>query len=105
MAIAVEFFSVIIRKITLEDKYLGGVIQYEKDCPNGSFKEDEDLTRVGFMNDIDLHVYCEGLIEKGMQFDDARHSSDDFVVVQQLQGFQWPVDWLELTNGYVSLKC
>ena len=52
MPILIEFINLIIRKSILEVKYLGGLEQFDKDIPNQSFREDEDLVRYGCMNGI-----------------------------------------------------
>jgi hypothetical protein len=101
MAVPIKFFSVIVPKHILEQKYDGGLAQYEADCPNRSLLIDNDLTRVGFMDDVALHNYCENLISKGLHFNEATKSSTDFVVVQRLQGKQWKADWLDVRDtGY-----
>lgn len=94
MAVPIEFFSVVVPKQVIQQKYKGGLEQYQKDCPNFTYIEDGYLTRVAFMDDVSLHHYCENLIRNGLHFDEANNSSIDFVVVQKLQGFQWAVDWL-----------
>jgi len=105
MAVLIEFFSVIVPKHILEQKYDGGLKQYKTDCPNKSFLSDQYLTRVGFMSDVLVHNYCENLISKGLHFDEATTSSKDFVVVQLLQGKQWTADWLEVGDtGLATYK-
>ena len=105
MAVPIEFFSVVVPKQVIQQKYDGGLKQYEADCPNKSFLSDQYLTRVGFMDDVALHNYCENLIRKGLHFDDSTTSSKDFVVVQLLQGKQWSADWLEVADtGYAVYK-
>jgi hypothetical protein len=103
MSVPIEFFSVVVPKLVLEEKYVDGLQGYKADCPNNSFLADTHITRVGFMSDTELHEYCEGLIRKGLHFNDVVNSSTDFVVVQNLIGFQWAVDWLEKDDeGFVS---
>ena len=98
MAVPIEFFSVVVPKDIIRQKYKGGMKQYKTDCPNTSYKEDKFLTRIGFMDDYILHVFCEGLIKSGLYFDEESNSSEDFVVVQRLQGLHWNVFWLDLTD-------
>lgn len=98
MAVLIEFFSVVVPKKVLQQKYDGGLEQYIKDCPNSSYKDDEHLTRVGFLDDVSLHRYCEGIISKGLHWDDETNSSTDFVVVQRIQGKGWKAKWLKLSE-------
>jgi len=103
MAIPIEFFSVFIPLNIIETKYPGGLASYQTDCPNGSFLKDRELTRVGFMNDVELHQYCMGLIQLGFHFDTDSNTSNEFVVVQNIIGCKWKVDWLKIDeNGYAS---
>ena len=98
MSVLIEFFSVVVPWEVKKRKYKGGLEQYNEDCPNMSYKSDGELTRVAFMDDVSLHHYCENLIKKGLQYNDVNNSSKDFVVVQLLQGNQWPADWLEIDD-------
>ncbi len=98
MAIPIEFFSVIVPKQVIQQKYDGGLDQYKADVPNASYKEDEHLTRVGLMDDLSLTFFCEKIISKGLHFHEAPNYSTDFVVVQQLQGKRWKAEWLNQTD-------
>lgn len=103
MAVPVEFLTIIIPIQILEDKYQGGLEQYKADVPNGSYVEDEYLTRVSFMSNIGLDKHCTNIISKGLQFDDNTNSSDDFVIAQLLQGLMWDCNWIEVSDaGYAS---
>jgi hypothetical protein len=94
MPVPIEFFSVVVPKQVIEQKYNGGLTQYITDCPNKSYQEDEYLTRVGFMSQEPLNKYCENLISNGFHFDNESNSSTDFVVVQSYLGKRWIADWL-----------
>lgn len=103
MSVPIEFFSVVVPLEVIQRKYIGGIEQYKDDCPNMSYKSDKELTRVAFMDDASLHHYCENLISKGLHFNEATASSNDFVVVQLLQGKQWSAGWLEVfSDGSAS---
>lgn len=105
MAIPIEFFSVVIPINVIKGKYQGGLEQYITDVPNGSYVEDEYLTRVGFMSETVLHKYCELLISKGLHYNNDTNYSTDFVVVQSLFGKKWDADWLRVDeNDWASFK-
>lgn len=98
MAVPIEFFSVVVPKSIIKEKYKGGLEQYKADCPNQSFLEDEYLTRVGFMSPHPLDKFCENLINNGLHFDEANFYSTDFVVAQRLFGKKWKSEWLSIDN-------
>jgi len=68
MAIVLECINVIVRKTTLEAKYPGGLAQYTVDCPNMTFREDEHLTRVGFMDGDEAHDFAKSLENNGLVY-------------------------------------
>lgn len=94
MAVPIEFFSVVVPKHIIQQKYIGGINKYIADCPNKSYLEDEYLTRVGFMSPQPLDKFCENLISNGLHFDEATFYSTDFVVAQSYLGKKWKADWL-----------
>jgi len=94
MAIPIGFYSVIVPKKVLENKYKGGLIQYKTDCPNSSYIEDEYLTRVGFLSRQALSRFCENIVANGLHFDEENIISEDYVVVQNLFGRNWAADWI-----------
>ncbi|MCO6499227.1 MAG: hypothetical protein J5I47_02490 [Vicingus serpentipes] len=99
MAVSIEFFSVVVPKQVIQQKYAGGLEQYKADVTNASYVDDEYLTRVAFMHPAPLDAFCETLIAKGLHFDEAKHFSTDFVVVQSLIGKRWITDWLILDQN------
>ena len=105
MAVPIEFFSVVVPKQVIQQKYKGGLVQYKADIPNASYVDDEYLTRVGFMDSKSLDEYCERLITNGLHFDELQQCSTDFVVVQSLIGKRWKVDWLIIDDeDWASLQ-
>ena len=67
MAVQITFFSMIIKKTTLDEKYSGGVAQYREDCPNQTYHDDDYLTCVAYMSGEDLFDYIDTVTHK------ARH--------------------------------
>lgn len=105
MAVPIEFFSVVITKQVIQQKYKGGLIQFKTDTPNASYVDDEHLTRVGFMDSKSLDEYCEKLIANGLHYDEVQHFSTDFVVVQSLIGKKWKAKWLYINDeDWATLK-
>ena len=64
MAVQITFFSVIIKKTTLDEKYPGGVQQYREDCPNQTYHEDAYLTCMAYMSEEDIFEYIEEVMAK-----------------------------------------
>ena len=97
MAVLVEAISIIIRRETIDEKYPGGVDQYIKDSPNGTFCMDEEITRVGFMSPDDVDAFIENL--ELLEFrcvNDGQY--EEIAVVEQLRGFTLPCEWLEILD-------
>jgi hypothetical protein len=94
MSVLAEAINVIVRRSTLERKYLGGVAQYERDCPNGTFCMDAQLTRVGFMAPPDVQAFVERLTRLGLVFHDGEQFVD-IAVVDEYQGPMAPCSWLQ----------
>jgi hypothetical protein len=97
MAILIEAISVVIRVETIEEKYPGGLIYYEKDCPNATFCADGFLTRVGFMTPDDVGTFIESLESHGFVVFDSEAEEEEFldlVVVDQMTGLTRPCKWL-----------
>lgn len=93
MGLPVEFFSLFIPRSVIEEKYPGGLKQYEADCPNGTFLVDEFLTRVAFMSPIEVDNYMTVLVAKGLEFDEEEPEAGDMVVITNFFGFHWKVPW------------
>ncbi|MCB9188384.1 MAG: hypothetical protein H6599_03785 [Flavobacteriales bacterium] len=98
MGVPIEFYSIIVPKKVLIEKYPGGVEQHKSNCPNTSYLDDEYLTRVGFMDYSAVANYCDNLIVKGLQWDDVNRRSDDFVVIQNPFGMSWRVEWVTINE-------
>ena len=47
MAVLIEAISVVIRRETIAEKYLGGLDQYIDDCPNNTLCIDEEIVGWG----------------------------------------------------------
>ena len=82
MAVPIEFFSVVVPKQVIQQKY-----------------------KVGFMDSKSLDEYCEKLIANGFHYDEVQHFSTDFVVVQSLIGKKWKAEWLYINDeDWATLK-
>ena len=88
-----EFFSLFILKSVVKKKYPGGLKQFKEDCPNGTYLEDEHLTRVAFMQPIEVDEYMTILVRKGLYFDEEQPEKGDMVVITNFFGFHWEVPW------------
>lgn len=93
MSIAIEFINLIVPKMILDEKYVGGVDKFKRDSPNKSFKEDDSLVRVGFMNYNDLYIFLDFVTSNGLEY--IEKSTTDFVIISVLSGASWEVDWID----------
>ncbi len=100
--IHLEFINLIIPKDILEAKYAGGLAQYRLDMPANSLTEDEHLTRFGAMDWNVIENVTEMIITHGLDFESGR--SDDFTVMEPLNGLTWHVDWIDITDNRCIYK-
>lgn len=98
-----EFYNLIIRQATLEEKYPGGIDQFKMDIPNSTFHADEYLATARFLKLEHITQFLEFLQEKGLHFNMEQFHSDDFVVLSFL-GFWWNCEWLETNVARCWLK-
>jgi hypothetical protein len=95
MAVLVEALSVIVQNRTIEEKYPGGMTAYWTDCPNGTFCNDEYLSRVGFTMPFDVQQFLNPLMGMGFRFVEEGESQE-IVVVDQEDGPTAPCRWLKV---------
>jgi hypothetical protein len=95
MSVLIEMYNVIVRIETLEQKYPGGAEAYQRECPNGTFRADEHLTRVGFMSMYDVESFVDCLEALGFVSYDGEKVVDIAVVEQGSTLFR-RCDWLEV---------
>lgn len=94
MSVLVEAISVIVRRSTLEQKYPGGLAQYQRNCPNRTFCADDTLTRIGFMAPEEAQAWIDHLQLHGL-VNLRGDTSIDVAIVHQVEGFLGLCDWLE----------
>jgi hypothetical protein len=58
MAVLIESDCVVVRNVTIADRYPGGMDAYRDDCPNATFCLDDHLCRVGFRVAQDAEVFA-----------------------------------------------
>jgi Flp pilus assembly protein TadD len=97
MGVLIECENVLIRNATVEQRLPGGMQEYERRCPNGTFCTDGLICRVGFMVPADAAAYIDHLASCGF----ARPTLDgspEVALINQVTGFVLPCDWLELNR-------
>ena len=104
MAIAMEFYNIVIPKAVIAANYPGGIDQYKKDC-GPAFLEDEYLTRGGAMNMFDVDHGIRHLQQFGIRYLDEQGKSVDIVVVDMQKGPMTPCDWIEFDDGMDRPRC
>jgi hypothetical protein len=100
MAVLIEAISVIVRRVTVEEKYPGGWAGFVTDVPNKTLCADESIARIGFMKPSDAESYLQKLEGLGFQYV-VDGSAQEIAVADQLHGLTAPCEWLEF--GYVGL--
>jgi len=97
MAVLIEALSVVVRVKTIEEKYPGGMIYYERDRPNATYCCDGLLTLVGFMTPDHVGGFIETLESHGFMVFDPYAEEEEFLdlaVVDQFTGPTRPCKWL-----------
>lgn len=97
MAVLVEALSVIVRKDSIESKFIGGKDAFLDLIPNTTFCYDDELARIGFMTPTDVEAFIENLEMHGLQFR-SPIGAVDIAVVDQLHGPTTDVSWLEVSQ-------
>jgi len=97
MGVLIEGENVVIRNSTVEQRLPGGMQEYERRCPNGTFCTDGQICQVGFMVSADAFTYIDYLESLGF----ARPTpagSPKVALINHETGFVLPCDWLELNR-------
>ena len=97
MGVLIEGENVVIRNATVEQRHPGGMQEYERRCPNGTFCTDGQICRVGFMATADAISYIDGLESLGFTRPTSE-GSPEVALITQGSGFVMPCDWLELNQ-------
>lgn len=93
MAVLVEAISVIVRRDSIDDRYVGGWGAFEQHVPNATLCTDGSLARVGFMGPPDAKAFIADLETAGLRFL-VDGVATDMAVVDQQQGLLNPCRWL-----------
>jgi hypothetical protein len=101
LAVLVEAISIIIKREALERLYPGGAVAYASDCPNWTYCEDGDLTRVGFMSPQDVAAHLHILESMGLRTLGPEGFAD-LAVVDQNEGPTRPCNWLAFGEHFAS---
>jgi hypothetical protein len=99
VAILLECCNVIVSKAVVAARYPGGVSGYRADCPNGTYTEDEHLTRVSFMGWQGVEAFVARLVAA------AGLVAADVAVVDTAGGPIGECDWLEWTCDGLGSRC
>jgi hypothetical protein len=105
MAIYCEAISVVVRKSTIVEKLHMQPYQLRARFPGGSYWEDENIVRFGFMAPQDAGLWIDALEDLGLTFVDEGPIDTvaiDIVVVDQLKGPTCTCPWIqsEIIDGY-----
>ena len=85
MAVLIEGISVVVRRDVIEQKYPGGIAQYEKDCPTGTFCADPNLTAIRFMIPKDVQPFIQSLERHGIKLLNGNEFAE-IAIVDMLSG-------------------
>jgi hypothetical protein len=95
MAVYSGAISVILRNSTMEACFHGGMNDFFRIVPNGTFCTDGQVSRVGFMVEADARVFFGQLVAAGVAQTQSELEGKVAVFVQGV-GFLNPCDWLEI---------
>ena len=95
MGVLIEGENVLTRNATVEQRFPGGMQEYERRCPNATFCTDGQICRVGFMTEADAVSYIDYLHGFGFARPTAE-GSPEVALIDHVAGFALPCDWLEL---------
>jgi len=97
MSVLVEAISVIIKVSAIEEKFPGGICNFEANIPSVPFCNDDELVMVKFMSPDDVGEYIATLEEHGLRYV-KNDVALDMVVADQRTGFLVACDWAEVGN-------
>lgn len=97
MPVFIHLSCLIVEKQTVEEKYTGGLAAFRNDYyiedEENYHQEDRLLFAIAAMDPDDFNL--EKLIEKGLHYDAAENTSNDFVIVERYGESQWTLPWLQ----------
>lgn len=96
MALYLHQFNLIVLKESVIQKYDGGLNSFRKDYEISTSEinqEDDRLFSLCQMNPEGFDI--AKLTEKGLEFDEARQHSDDFVILGRYFDNFWKVKWIQ----------
>lgn len=102
MKFEVKFFSVFIKAEAIQKCFQESLDKFLQEHSGCIINYSEDLIQACFMHHVELDRFCEEIISKGIQFNEDKFYSPDFVVVENYKGKSWEAGWLILTDGYCS---
>jgi hypothetical protein len=94
MGVLIEGENVLIRNATVEQRFPGGMLEYERRCPNATFCTDGVICRVGFMVIADAVSHIDYLESLGFARP-TQAGSPEVALINHVTGFVLPCDWLE----------
>ena len=97
MPVLIEALSVVIKRSSIDEKYVGGWPALEEQVPNNTLCYDDEIVRVGFMMPDDAKAFMRQLQVNGLALlKDGK--AVDFVGVHQIEGLMATCDWLEFLH-------
>jgi hypothetical protein len=95
MPVVADCTSVLIRNATIEERYPGGVREFENNSPNRTFCTDGLVSRVAFMDPKDAEAFIDLLTGMGFVAP-SELDSLEIAVFEKDVGFYFPCSWLHV---------
>jgi len=95
MAVLIECTTVVIVKSSVERRFPGGLVGFQKQAPNSTSHSDGKLVAVSFMVPRDAQLFIGTLAEYGFA-NPWNSQSEDIVVVDPSAGLLTQCDWLRV---------
>lgn len=93
MPVLAEALSVIIRKESIEQHFIGGFIAFLQANQYKTLCYDDDIVRVGFMTPDDVGDFIDKMTFAGLKYLEG-NKAIDMTVVDQVKGLLEPTTWL-----------
>jgi len=95
VALAIDGVCVVIRNAAVEARFPGGIVAYERACPNATYCSDGQICRVAFMVEADAKAFAERLTSYGFGSRRSGEASEMALIAQHFNRLQ-PCDWLDV---------
>ena len=99
--VVIDGVSLIIQNTGVERRFPGGIVAYERACPNATYCSDGEICRVAFTVEAEGRSFAGGLTRHGFVNPWSAERSDVAVAALHVN-LLFPCDWLEIDVATMS---